>query len=148
MDTSFRPLIAKRYSAHVAPIGPVALPSIGGTTTTTIYLAGSRWTYWFNEGWLFEQTLGVYAGTATVQFFRYDFVNSAAIALTAAKDVTSTGQTANKTLNVPALTTLTDIQRTIMGSLGDSLYASFVTSAGVTDQPVGGIIGAEVFVLH
>lgn len=121
-------------------------PTIAGTATTTIALPTLVRNQRFVDGQVSQLTLVVpTSGTCTVLIKKWDHVNSAFVSLTAATDLTTTGQVLKVVTAIPALTTLTDVQRLIVA--GDTLYADFVASAAITTQPTGGQIGYETFLL-
>lgn len=119
-------------------------PTIAGTATTTVALGQICRNQIFVQGQVSQLTLVVpTSGTCTVTIKKWDVKNAAFVNLTAATDITTTGQTLKVCSAIPALTTLTDQQRSI--NAGDTLYADFIASAAITTQPTGGMIGYEAF---
>ncbi|GEM_PF-5364924 len=125
----------------------VPFPTIANSTTTTVNLGLSPRLQWFRQGFIDQLILAASASALTVQIQKLDSTNGfAAVNLTAAQDITSSTQTAKKTFALAALTTLTDAQRTL--NPGDALVAVFTAGGSVTSQAVGGIVGAELFILR
>lgn len=121
----------------------IPFPTLVASTTTTVNLGYAYRTSVFKQAFAAQFSGGTYGGTATVTIQKYS--GGAATALTAAQDVTTTGIPIRVTKLIPALTTLTDSQKTLIP--GDVLEAVFTLSSTVSTQPGGGAIGAETFLV-
>jgi hypothetical protein len=146
MDYSFRPKIASRASCQL-DYPTVPYPTIANSTTTTVALGSNANNAYVLNGFVSQLTLGTSGGTVTVTIKKWDVGANAFVNLTAATDLLTATQTAKQTYTIPILGTVTDAQRTVHGTLGDTLYADFIASGTVSAQPTLGIVGCETALL-
>ena len=142
--TYFKPLPGRFGVALNTEIGQYPA-TIANTATTTIGIGNAYGPQYFNRASIAAFVLPTSASACTVQIFKWDSINSAAVALTATQDVLVTSQTAKVAFPIAAIATLTDAQRTLHS--GDYLYAQFVAAGTMTGQATGGVVACELYAL-
>lgn len=145
MQPNYPQFQAGRYG--VVPNTEAApFPTVAGTSTTTINIGMTARRQIFGQGFVSQIAVIVPAsGHVALVIGKYDSTNSnTQVPLTASINVdTSPGGVAKQTTAIPALSTLTDAQRTIHPA--DLIYAAFTTTGALTSQAVGGIVGVELY---
>ena len=122
----------------------VPFPTLVASSSVTVNLGVASRKSVFNQAFAAQFTAGTYGGTATVTIQKVTG-GSTVTALTAAQSITAANLPVRINKAIPALTTLTDSQKTI--NPGDVLEAVFTLSSTVSVQPGGGIIGAETYLV-
>lgn len=144
MSTTYRKPTPGRYGTQ--PVYPDAdIPAITANTTTTQTLNTPNVKAYVSA--LSALTFVVPAdadGAITVIVYKWNKIAGAAVALTAAFNLETL--VAKNNTAIPILTSLTDLQRTLLP--GDILYATITNdSAAIDTQPTGLKIAAELFIL-
>jgi hypothetical protein len=139
--TNYRQPRAGQYGTAIIDQS-VPFPTIAGTATTTVPLGQLLRNQVFVQGYVSQLTLVVpTSGACTVLIKKWSVASAAFVPLTAATDLTTTGQVLKVNNTIAAIATLTDAQRMI--NAGDTMWADFTAAGAITTQPTGGSVGYE-----
>ena len=146
MDTRFAPYPG-RFGTMLQVAQAANVGNVTANDTTRFFLPVAAGKYWVSKLSVVCDTVGADAdGSIVATFYKYSGVSDAGTALNTATNLETL--VTKETRDVPVTATLTDVQRLLDTSNGDSLYVEVVNdSAAIDTQPTKLSFAVELFAL-